>query len=136
MKRKLLFGCLVVFLFATIALDTIKKSPVEIVEAAMDKVRTGDVQRSQLKQEDIDKIRSFYQFADEEKLGRPRVEVKEVTNSGDKAQVLAAFEIIDYDHHNQIRAIYAGNLVFTLRNVSFLAWEVQGVEVKRKMEAQ
>ncbi|UYZ13646.1 hypothetical protein A6764_01235 [Brevibacillus sp. WF146] len=71
-----------------------------------------------------------------EKLGRPRVEVKEVTNSGDEAQVLAAFEIIDYDHHNQIRAIYAGNLVFTLRNVFFLAWEIQGVEVKRKMEAQ
>lgn len=134
MKKLLLFICISIILIVGYFIFNYIVSPESTVKSVIEKVRSGDLQNLQIKQDDIRLIRSYYEFADTNHLAPLEVQVRKVVENNDDAQVIATFQAIDYGEDNKIRKVYGGSLIFTLHKTSFTAWNIVEVDEKQKMQ--
>lgn len=108
-------------------------SPENTVRTVIDNIANGTQSHVQMKQDQIELIRSYFEFAAKNNLKSPEVSVRQVEGTGDHIKLIAEFLIIDYDENNRIRKVYAGNLLFTLQRSSFYKWDVINIEEKMKL---
>lgn len=108
-------------------------SPENTVRTVIDNIANGTQNHVQMKQDQIELIRSYCEFAAKNNLKSPEISVRQVEGTGDHIQLIAEFLMIDYDENNRIRKVYAGNLLFTLQKYSFYKWDVINVEEKMKL---
>jgi hypothetical protein len=108
-------------------------SPENTIRTVIDNIANGTQNHVQMKQDQIELIRSYFEFAAKNNLKSPEISVRQVEGTGDHIQLIAEFLMIDYDENNRIRKVYAGNLLFTLQKASFYKWDVINVEEKMKL---
>lgn len=111
----------------------VHETPIGIVDATIKKVRVGSIKELNLNREDVEKITTFYSFVDNKHLSRPDVEYSEVTISNKQSQVVASFQVIEYNDSNSNLKIYDGKLIFTLQKSGFFKWSIIKIEVGKEM---
>lgn len=109
-----------------------RTSPTDVVETTIEKIGFTS-EHLPLAKTDIDKIASFFTFTEDHHLGKPYIKIKEASPLKDQAQVIATFEVIQYQPDNSIQNIYNGTLVFTLQKRSFFTWEIDHVDILQEM---
>jgi hypothetical protein len=132
-KKLLLYICISILLIVGCVILRNIASPESTVKSVIEKVRSGDLQNLQMKQNDIRLIWSYFEFADVNHLAPLEVQVRKVAENNDDAQVMATFQAIDYGEDNKIRGVYGGSLTFTLHKTSFASWDIVEVDEKEKM---
>lgn len=131
-KLRIVIAIFIIFIAGWFILKTLN-SPENTVRTVIDNIANGTQNHVQMKQDQIELIRSYFEFAAKNNLKSPEISVRQVEGTGDHIQLIAEFLMIDYDENNRIRKVYAGNLLFTLQKSSFYKWEVINIEEKMKL---
>ncbi|MFS0557157.1 hypothetical protein [Brevibacillus sp. 179-C9.3 HS] len=131
-KIRIVIAILLVLIAGWFMLKTVY-SPENAVRTMIDNIANGTQNNVQMKPEQIELIRSYFEFAAKNNLHSPEISVKQVEGTGDHIQLIAEFLMIDYEEDNRIRKVYAGNLLFTLQKSSFYQFDVINVEEKMKL---
>ncbi|MBY0084913.1 hypothetical protein HP567_000880 [Brevibacillus sp. M2.1A] len=130
--KKIVIAIFIISIAGGVILKTLY-SPENTVRTVIDNIANGTQSHVQMKQDQIELIRSYFEFAAKNNLKSPEVSVRQVEGTGDHIKLIAEFLIIDYDENNRIRKVYAGNLLFTLQRSSFYKWDVINIEEKMKL---
>ncbi|USG67035.1 hypothetical protein NDK47_07020 [Brevibacillus ruminantium] len=133
-KKIPLLVALPLFLIIWLAVAQAYQSPERIVQDMIEKVQTGTGQELDLPQEDIETVRAFFQYASDQHLDSPVVEIKQLSRTQNEAQVGVSFHTVEYGTDNTIKAIHDGNLLFTLQKRTGLAWSVTEMKILKKMK--
>ncbi|MED1785501.1 hypothetical protein P4V43_27130 [Brevibacillus fortis] len=131
-KIRIVIAIFIIFIAGWFILKTIY-SPENTVRTVIDNIANGTQNHVQMEQDQIELIRSYFEFAAKNNLKSPEISIRQVEGTGDHIQLIAAFQMIDYDENNRIQKVYAGNLLFTLQKSSFYKWDVIYVEEKMKL---
>ncbi|MGF9906561.1 hypothetical protein [Brevibacillus porteri] len=130
--KKIVIAIFIIFIAGWFILKTLY-SPENAVRTVIDNIANGKQNHVQMEQDQIELIRSYFEFAAKNNLKSPEISVRQVEGTGDHIQLIAEFLMIDYDENNRIRKVYAGNLLFTLQKSSFYKWDVINIEEKMKL---
>lgn len=136
-KRSIIMVIIMVMIISGISFYFYNKSgSVITITRLIEKVEKNNISGLELSDEEIDSIKEMFAFSDENKLDRPTVKLNKIHTSTDEEQILAAFELFEYDSDNQIRGIYVGYLSFTLKKESLFKWRVLEVKTIDNMKKQ
>lgn len=120
-------GALFVILILIGAVREITMPPEQVVEDVMQRVVFEEARHVELAAEDLAKIRSYYEDAEEQPSLFPFYTVKEPHIVDDLATVPIAFEILDPNDLDNWTVLHEGLIEFTMERKG-LRWQVTAVE--------
>lgn len=135
-KRIVVFILIVMVIVGGMFYFQWRNEPIHFLNSLIKNVENGNMNGVELSNEEISSIRKMFAFSEERKLSKPNISFNKIHTDGNEEQILAAFEIFQYNNNNQIENIYAGHLSFTVEKKSLFAWRVLEVETINNMKKQ
>lgn len=136
-KRVFIFLVIMIFVVGSLTFYIyFNNATVKTVNTLIENVDKGNTKVIGLSNEQLNSIKEMVTFSNENNLSEPKINIRKISNDGNKEELLVQFEIFQYRNDNQIENIYVGSLIFTLVKKSIFKWEVLDVKTMNVMEMQ